>query len=373
MVAAAVRRADSRRLLSADAFRALATVWVIVIHTVHWVSGDIYYGTDLVARWAVPAFVVLTGVLLAYRYGGAPVDVRAFMTRRLSRTLIPFAVWAPVYVLWGWAVSHDPSSSGGWNGVWVFIYWGAGHLWFLLLIPQLYLLYLVWPRRRLALAAIVAIALQVGFAFAHLYGSLPGGVPNSLLGDHAFQLFPFWIGYFGAGVLAGRMLAARGEPQQVSWGLFAGAVGLTLLGGFLQVQHFAGVSSNLQSGTGAFVLPQEPLLVFGIAAMVLLTARPLLAQRRHTSSVVSFIADNSLGIYIIHPVVVYGLGRWMFPVLAQPLPASFFGFLLLTLGGLVGSALIARIISATPLAPSLGTPRRPLRPPSRQRSAPAAA
>ncbi|MHB8717912.1 MAG: acyltransferase [Candidatus Dormibacteria bacterium] len=372
VAAGAVPRADSRRLISADALRALATVWVIVIHTVHWVNGDLYIGLDLIARWSVPAFVVLTGVLLSYRYGAGPIDTVAFLRRRFARTLIPFAVWAPVYVVWGWNVSHDPSPQGGWASVWVFLYWGAGHLWFLLLIPQLYLLYLVWPRRRLALAASTALAVQVGLAFAHLELTLTGGVPNSLLQQHAFQLVPFWVGYFGAGVLAGRTLAARGEPQHVHRRLLTAAIAAILLGGYLQVQHFAGVASDLQSGTGAFVLPQEPLLVLGIAALVLLTARPLLATRRRATAATSFVADNSLGIYIIHPIVVYGIGKWIFDaLLAQPLPTSFVGFLVLTAGGLAGSALVARLISATPLAPAVGTPRRPLR--GRPRRSPAAA
>ena len=366
-------RADSRRLLSADALRALATLWVVVIHTVAWVSGDLYIGVDRIARWSVPAFVLLTGVLLSYRYGDGAVDVRAFMTRRLSRTLLPFAVWAPVFVVWGWAVSKDPRPSGGWLSVWTFLYWGAGHLWFLLLIPQLYLLYLVWPRRRLALAAATALALQVGLAFAHLFAHLPNSVPQSLLQPHAAQLFPFWIGYFGVGVLAGRALAVRSEPRRVHAGLLVLAAGLTVAGGWLQVQYFGGVATPLQTGTGAFVLPQEPILVIGVAALVLLTARPLLAGRRRTSAAVSFVADNSLGIYIIHPVVVYGLGRWIAPLLAQPLPASLAGLVALTLGGLAGSAAIARLISATPLCLSVGTPRRPLRMPSRQRPAAAPA
>jgi surface polysaccharide O-acyltransferase-like enzyme len=340
----------------------VATVWVIVIHTVHWVGGSFYTGLDLVSRFAVPAFVVLTGVLLSYRYGAEALDRGAFLRRRLSRTLIPWLVWAPLFVLYGWFVTGDPGHSV--NGICIFLYWGAGHLWFLLLIPQLYLVYLVWPRRNLAVVAAGALAAETALCFAHLYVVPPDGVPASLLGPHAFQLFPLWVGYFGVGVLTGRLLATRGEPRHVSLPAALACVGAVAAAVWLQVQRFPGVASDLQTGTAAFVLPQEPLLVLAVGALVLVTAPPLLARSGVLAWLTATVADNSLGIYILHPPVVYVIGKRIFPILLQPFPQSLPGFLLLTIGGLIGATLLARLISATPLAPTLGTPMRPIRLPA---------
>ena len=63
------------RLDGADALRALATVAVVVVHTSHWPLRDAgadlstWSGIDLGSRFCVPAFVVLSGLLLGLRDG----------------------------------------------------------------------------------------------------------------------------------------------------------------------------------------------------------------------------------------------------------------------------------------------------------------
>ncbi|MEA2672599.1 MAG: Acyltransferase family, partial [Chloroflexota bacterium] len=64
------------RLEGADALRALAAVAVVVVHTCHWPLQDsgadlrTWAWVDLASRFCVPAFVVLSGLLLGLR-GGA--------------------------------------------------------------------------------------------------------------------------------------------------------------------------------------------------------------------------------------------------------------------------------------------------------------
>ncbi|HEX3606297.1 MAG TPA: acyltransferase family protein, partial [Candidatus Dormibacteraeota bacterium] len=63
------------RLEGADALRALATVAVVVVHTCHWPRQDggadlrAWSWVDLASRFCVPAFVVLSGLLLGLRDG----------------------------------------------------------------------------------------------------------------------------------------------------------------------------------------------------------------------------------------------------------------------------------------------------------------
>ena len=59
----------------------------------------------------------------------------------------------------------------------VWVAFGPGHLYFLLLIAQLYLLLLVLPRSRrgLILFAAAALALQLGLGVYHTYGPLAPG------------------------------------------------------------------------------------------------------------------------------------------------------------------------------------------------------
>jgi surface polysaccharide O-acyltransferase-like enzyme len=351
-----------RRLEAADALRALATVFVVVIHTSHWPTAAVLYNDlDLLSRFAVPAFMLLTGVLLSYQHGGEPDDTGAFVQRRFSRTLLPWLVWAPIYALTGWLFTGDvvPQSVGG---LLTFLSYGAGHLWFLLLIPQMYLLYLVWPHQRLWLWAIVALAVQTGLAFYRLYGPMPLAVESQLTLWHGFQLLPFWAGYFALGLAAGRWLADSGPPKRVRASVVAVAAAATVVSGVLLIAITYGGAPHgeFQQGTGGFLLPQEPLLVVSVAALVLV-AGPALVRRFHALAVTAAVlSDNSLAIYILHPLLIYLLAKRIEFLLTPGLPTSFVGFLVLTVGGLAAATLASVLLAATPLAPTLGVARHRL-------------
>jgi surface polysaccharide O-acyltransferase-like enzyme len=347
------------RLESAVALRAVATVLVVVIHTTHWPpSAVLFDDLDQLSRLAVPAFMLLTGVLLSYQYGAAPLRTREFLSRRFSRSLVPWLAWAPVYTLTGWFLTGDPQHSV--IGVVNFIIYGAGHLWFLLLIPQMYLLYLVWPRRNLWWWAAAAMLVQTLLCVYRLYGPMPIGVLEQFFLWHGFQLLPFWIGYFAVGLAAGRSLATRSEPERVRWGpvLAAGAVAALSGSLLIALTYTSAPHGGFAQGTGAFLLPQEPLFVISVAVLVWLTGRSVVAQGGRLATVLRVLSENSLGIYILHPIIIFAIGRRIGGLLSPGLPVSFVGFLLLTAGGLVAATLISILLSATPLAPTLGARRR---------------
>ena len=349
------------RLRSAEVLRALATIFVVVIHTTHWPPNSaLFIDLDTLSRFAVPAFMLLTGVLLSYQYGDRDFLAADFLRRRFSRSLIPWLAWAPVYTVFGWFLTTDPLHSV--TGVVNFLDYGAGHLWFLLLIPQMYLAFLVWPRRNLWWWAAAAMALQTILCVYRLYGPMPIGAVEQFFLWHGFQLFPFWIGYFAVGVAAGRSLLSRGEPAALRWGPVAAAAAITAVGGWLMVAvtYDAAPHADFQIGTGAFLLPQEPLYVLAIAALVWLTGRAVIATGPRVEALVKVLSENSLGVYILHPMLIFAIGRHISALLDPGLPVSFAGFLVLTVGGLLAGTLVSIALCWTPLALTLGVPRRPL-------------
>jgi surface polysaccharide O-acyltransferase-like enzyme len=352
------------RLEGADALRALAAVAVVVVHTCHWPLQDsgadlrTWAWVDLASRFCVPAFVVLSGLLLGLR-GGARERPGAFLRRRLRRTLLPFVVWAPVYCAAGLWITGD--IRGGGVGGWLL--GGAGHLYFLLLVPQLYLAYLVWPRRlepTLWLAA-GAMALQLALGTLRLAGPMPPALDRLALW-HGYELLPFWIGYFAVGVAAGRLLARRRDagdhPRAALPCLAAVPATLALLVASpvtrLRYGEFA-------QGTGAFLRPLLVPVVLALTGAVLLGAPALLRRLPRLGGPVRALSRDSLGVYILHPLIAFELGDDLLkPMLQQPLPGSIAGFLLLTAGTLALALLATRLISATPLAPLIGGERRGL-------------
>ena len=82
---------------------------------------------------------------------------------------------------------------------------GPGHLYFLFLVAQLYLLLLIMPRSRRGLVAFtsVALAVQVALGVLHTYGPPAPGVWAWPLTYLPQMEAPFWAGYFCLGCLVG--------------------------------------------------------------------------------------------------------------------------------------------------------------------------
>jgi probable poly-beta-1,6-N-acetyl-D-glucosamine export protein len=343
-----------RRLPGADALRALAAVAVIVIHASYWPLQDrgaddaVWGSVTLLARFAVPAFVVLTGLVLGFRYGDQRLG-GAFLLRRARRSVLPWLIWAPVFCLADilWAGGLTPS----WSAVANWFAGGAGHLYFLLLVPQLYVLLLLWPARRRPLLALTAAAVmvQVALCVVRLYVPMPGGVLHQLILDHGFELFPFWIGFFAIGVLCGRWLRDHHERSVPAWP-FALLVPLT---GALLLWDDVTRSANgaYALGTGAFLRPTLLPFALAICGLALFGAPRVLPRAVQT------LSRHSLGVYIIHPLLLAGLGRLLAGAMHAHVPWSIPPFLAVTVlcGG--GALLISMALARTPLAMTIGEER----------------
>ena len=349
------------RLESAVVLRTLATVLVIVVHTTHWPKASVVYDDlDALSRLAVPAFMVLTGVLLSYRQGDDTLDAAEFLGRRLSRSLLPWLAWAPFYTLTAWFVTGDTTHDL--SGVVGFLSYGAGHLWYLLLIPQMYVVYLVWPRRRLWWWAGAAMLVQTVLCVYRLYGPMPVEAMNQFFLWHGFQLLPFWIGYFAVGVAAGQALDGRGEPQRIHWGAVAAVAAVAAISGvaIIAIKYTSAPHGGFATGTGGFLLPQEPLFVVSVAVLVWLTGATLMRHGGALASVTRLLSRYSLGIYILHPIVIYGIASALPVILNVALPLSLVGFVVITVSGLAVAAVLSLLLSATSLAPAIGASRRSL-------------
>lgn len=356
------RRPKRSRFPGLDAVRVLALVCVVVIHADHWPLQDtgvdraVWSGIDLLARVAVPLFVILSGFLMTYGRQ-AEGDRRTFITRRLGRSVVPWLAWTPVYVLVGLFLTGEIPRHWAAVGSWLTL--GAGHLWFLLLIPQLYALFLVWPRsgRGLVMAAVGAMAVQTGLCVYRLYA--PATAPlNGLFLASGFQLCCFWIGYFGVGAAFGAWFA-RSHPRLPAWPFWIAVPA----GAWLLLGHDVSGAANatFAQGTGAFLRPELPLLAFAVFLAAALSADRVLAGHRRLREAAALLSRYSLGVYIVHEALMYVPGRLTTGLLQQHLPASVGGFGVVVLVTLGLAVAVTRLILATPLAVTLGGAREPIR------------
>jgi surface polysaccharide O-acyltransferase-like enzyme len=175
-----------------------------------------------------------------------------------------------------------------------------------------------------------------------------------------YELFPFWIGYLGAGIAAGRLLLLRRDladrPRAALACLAAIPPALALLLARPE-EHLP--HGDFAQGTGAFLRPSLVPLVLAVTGAIVLGAPAVLRGRPRLRHGLGALSRHSLGVYITHPLIAYLIGHFLLTSLLQrPLPASAVGFVLLT-GATLGLAILAtRLLAASPLAPAIGAPSR---------------
>lgn len=350
-----------RHLVGADALRALAALAVIVVHTSAWppqsrgADAAAWYSTTLIGRFSVPAFVLLTGLVLAYRYGEQRLG-REFLLKRARRSVVPWLVWAPLFCLFGVFLSGDIDPT--WSGVRDWWSSGGGHLYFLVLVPQFYVLMLLWPSHRRATVALAAAALavMVGLDTFRLYTPIAAGTAmHQVVLDHGFLEFPFWIGYFAIGVAAGRMLRARDARGWPAWP-FAVAVPLTA-GAMLSLDTAGMASPDYADGTGAFLRPLLVPFTLAVCAAVVFGAPALLRRMPRLARATAVLSRHSLGVYIVHPLLLAAFGPRIVQASGAHLPWSVPLFLALTVVTAVAALLLVMMLVRTPLAVTIGEQR----------------
>jgi surface polysaccharide O-acyltransferase-like enzyme len=322
-----------------DLLRAVALLAVAFIHTSAWFVSTNVPATDgplpaaaELARFCVPVFIFCSGLAL-YRAYGRPDEPGRFLRRRWLRTLLPWAAWIPVLAL------NDIVNGGlqtDASDLRVWLAFGPGHLYFLFLVAQLYLLLLLLPRSRRGLVAFtaVALALQLVLDGLHTYGPRPPGFwawPFTYLPQ---MEAPFWAGYFCLGCLVGAEYE-RLRSQSHLW-----PIGLALapLAGLLVLAESRLVpDDSWRHGLYSFLWPSQLPASLVVAAVVLWGGR-LLAQRAgRLWAPVTALSRHSLGIYVLQVPVLYLLGNWTRQGW-EPLPR----FVLLFAGSvLVSYALVA--------------------------------
>ena len=352
--------------------RAAAMLGVVCIHASSWGRPDPYIEVNTLSRFAVPAFVVLTGLLLAYQYHRRALG-GDFMRRRVARSIVPWLAWVPVYIAFDILIGTVKPTSAG---VLSFLQLGTGHLWFLLLVPQLYLLFALGVRHASWRFAAVAVALQVALYVVRLYVTLPGSLSGLVL-SHGYLIFPFWIGYFAVGVAAGRHLARirlHRPPPLPRTALAAGAAVLVVASAELLLNaHYPGAryAGTFLRGTGAFLNPLLPLFVFASVWWLHITMPLVMQHSSAMRSTVRVLSDQSLGLYIVHPMLLWYFGGLLVHAVGARSPLTIPAFTALVLLTLLSSMIVVRLIAATPLAVTLGVPRTPLAFASRANAPPA--
>jgi len=350
MAAVSLAQPNSSRtnpsLQGGDDLRVLATVAVIMIHvatrvmeqkpdpsTVAWWSANLAFA---VSRWSVPVFVLLSGALLLdpTKYE----TTTLFYQKRLRRIGIPLVIWSMGYLLLDHCVGEPVRLR---DLVWrVMMGTPYYHLWFVYMIAGLYL---VTPllktfvqhasntqRWLLVLLLLVMTTTRDGFEMLTLEDEPP----------FIFTRFVPYLGYY----LCGYQLRTFRSSIRKAWpliGISVICIALIGIGSYVIMRLDGWHRSHYLYGY------HSPLVILLSLAVFTLVIRfgPSIKKSHFVAQWIRHVAPLTLGIYLVHPLVIGILGRLNFAAEAGFAPLR---IPLLTGAVFFGSYLIVVVMKRIP-------------------------
>lgn len=202
-----------KRYVEFDYIRVFAAMSIIVIHaTSTYIYGSMmaYYANQFV-RFAVPLFIILSGLLLFLSDSGKKSNALNFYKKRARKMIIPFIVWTAFYIVFSNISIIKAGKFGLYDFMALFfkgLIYGNGydHLYFMTIIIQLYLLYPIlnylisrWQYTTLIASIIATFACQTG-----VYLQMLGRIKLPWTPLPYYEFFPTWIFYFVFGMYLGK-------------------------------------------------------------------------------------------------------------------------------------------------------------------------
>ncbi len=330
-----------KRYPQMDGLRAAAAAGVVMIHVSAGRAGTIAALCNVLARFAVPLFILLSG----FGHGGDDQDISAplkLFAKRMKRILPPFVLWSLIYLAVE-AFFGKPHETPLWD----LVSGGAYiHLYFIIVLIQLEILYVPLyravrraPNITLAVSALVTLAMQVLICGDWLaLWSLP-----ALPIPYTRTFVPYLLFY-----VAGLWLRRRDRmPEKTGWLQLAGAAALWALSAWAAVavaRRFPGIN-------GLSLRPDLTVYVFTTGLLLWL----LCSLTKDVPRPVRSLSRLSFALYLSHPLIMRLWNEWTVrqdPVIYLRLWQS---YLMTFIGGL----LIALALSKLPFGQLLGgAPRK---------------
>lgn len=296
------------KLLELDIVRALAILAVVLIHgtssaTVEPTEGSasqiMFYILNVGSSFAVPLFIMISGIVLFYSYDGRwnARTAMVFYRKRAVSLVIPYFIWAFFYHVFNqWVNTRDLTMD--WPGFFGKLSWAewSYHSYFMLIIFQMYLLFPLfmtlvdrtsWFRKWIIPCGLL---IQEGFyVYRHWFSE---GVPYS------DRLAPTYMAYFLIGGAIGLYYPAVKKWVETHKLLTAAAwlvAGASYVSLFL-LSRYKHIYADITWYEVLWILYVTAAALFFMQA-----GRFLQSRLPRLSKPVVSIGVCSFGIYLIHP------------------------------------------------------------------------
>lgn len=291
----------AKRVFYFDLLRCVAAIAVIAIHVLapyrhelgliafsDWFSAIVI---NSASRWAVPVFIMISGALMLS--DSRPFELKTYTLRRVSKVVVPFLVWSVFYAYFsGWSSNGYDSAlfaASLFDIVHTETYYHLGFFYYF--IP----LYLVIPFLQLLVRNVDNAGLIVLCALWILSTGL-----------YLFQIDGLWSNslWLYSGYLILGYLLHQYADQIKSYFVVVLLFGLFCIS--VSIMMVADMSLNEGAYRVGRWLSYKTLNTVVASSMIFLLCC-YLAPKISVSMqiVVSFVSKYSLGIYIIHPVILW--------------------------------------------------------------------
>lgn len=299
------------RMKELDFIRAIAMLSVITIHVtstyINYDSSVLVLGMNVafilnqITRFAVPLFIMLSGISLGLRTSSC--SFRDFLRKRLVKIGIPYVVWSAVYMLYN---NHSDLSALNVRSVLTSILLGraASHLYFIIIIFQLYLLFPAlkrWveasPCQSIAVSFIISYGIQeLFYLLKYDFDLIP-----AFIRPYLWLLFPTWLFYFIMGLVLTdtRLIYIRKITSQHSV-----AIILTTL-------VFACIYVVESGATGSLDSIKSSLNIYvPLVFLASFSVWKYLGRFQAAEILTRFLAKHSMTIYFGHVLILYFFRRF---------------------------------------------------------------
>lgn len=316
-----------KRILEIERLRGMAFLAVVLQHSIaHYSVAEGMTERDgilmavllIASKFAVPAFIFITGMVMFYNDSGQ-LQYGQFVKKRIIYIYIPFVVWTVIHMavdgtlylrdLEGWSTLGEMLVTGK----------ASSHLWYMIMLFQFYLLYPIYRfiirgissrfthRINIVLLAVTGVLFIVMTAYISDIGSYVGRFNIPVISElfttyadrNALNFFFYFILGAAAGMNPEMWSKWIHKARFMYWTVFAFMFGFLLMQGIHEIRLAEGELITFYSLS--LLRPEMALfLISSILSMYDLASWICKRAGRKVNAVLSSVGMYSFGAYLMH-------------------------------------------------------------------------
>ena len=294
---------NNNRIIQFDALRVIAAYAVVLLHTscqryydcypsAEWIARNFY---DSSTRWAVPIFIMISGAL--FLDPQKKIDIKNLFTKNITRVLLIFIAWSIIYG------AYFGDEGKGITGLIIKMVHGPYHFWFLKMLIGLYvyvpILRVIVANKKMeqyfiCLLLVTAFVIPMLFPIIGHFSDYVRGLTEKYYDEFEIKNASGYIGYFVLGHYLNHTIV-KGTVKNTIYFL-----GVTSV---IAVSTFTHAISNHVGSPDVFLYDYLNLFTLFEALAFYLFIKGIKIAPKYHRFIIS-ASKLSLGIYIIHPLII---------------------------------------------------------------------